>query len=232
MKAPTPATRTVEVHERSGAVTVKEIASYATLLDQAHGLGLARVRTSVIQLPTEENGHTAILKAEIETAQGLFEAHGDASPDSVDPDLVPHLIRVAETRAKARALRDAVNSGIVSLEELDGVRPLPASRPGSGATAPRRGPSRTGSGAPRTDPPRAGNGADGLMSEAQRRYLMRLLAARGHTGKAAEDYLFAEFDVRDLGQVTSVQASSLIDALLQTPVPQGRGGNGAARPQQ
>ncbi len=233
MRTPTPATRTVEVHERSGAVTVKEIASYATLRDQAHGLGLARVRTSIVQLPNEENGQTAILKAEIETQTGLFEAHGDASPLNVDPDLVPHLIRVAETRAKARALRDAVNSGVVSFEELDGVRPEPQSRPGSGAPSTRRAPARSnGAPAQRATPARASSGgSDGPITDAQRRYLFRLVAARGHTGKAAEDYLFAEFDVQDPAQLSCSQASALIEQLLHAPAPAQGGGNGATQTQ-
>ena len=48
-----------------------------------------------------------------------FTGIGDASPANVSPRLVPSLIRFAETRAKARALRDATNVGMVALEELD-----------------------------------------------------------------------------------------------------------------
>lgn len=61
------------------------------------------------------------------------------------------------------------------------------------------------------------------MTEAQRRYLFRLLAGMGYQGKAAEDYVHAELDVRNLNQVTRAQASTLIDQLLQSS-PQGEGG--------
>jgi hypothetical protein len=69
------------------------------------------------------------------------------------------------------------------------------------------------------------------MTGAQRRYLFRLLAGRGYQGKAAEDYLHAELEVRSLDQVTRSQASALIDQLLQPSPPPGDAG-GAARPQQ
>src|SRR5882762_4130811 len=137
MKADQANIRTVEVHDRAGNVVgSKEVILYAGLLSQAHEDGLARVRTSILQIPTEENGRLAIIKAEVETSKGLFEAIGDACPENVDEFLAPHLIRVAETRAKARALRDAVNVGVVSFEELDGASLDRASSPGSGAQPP------------------------------------------------------------------------------------------------
>src|SRR6267142_1984573 len=149
MKADQANIRAVEVHDRAGNVVgSKEVVLYAGLLNQAHEEGLARLKTSILQIPTEENGRVAIVKAEVETSKGLFEAIGDACPDNVDDFLAPHLIRVAETRAKARALRDAVNVGVVSAEELDGVSLDRDSSPGSGApTAATRSPRQSGNGA-------------------------------------------------------------------------------------
>lgn len=223
--------RTVEVHDGTGAVVgTKEVVLYAGLLSQAHGEGLAKVKTEILQIPTEENGRLAIVKAEVETTKGLFEALGDACPENVDQFLAPHLIRVAETRAKARALRDAVNVGVVSFEELDGVSLDRDSSPGSGAPPASRSPRHAkasptparprGNGLPK-GASRAGNGPES-MTEAQRRYLFRLMAGQGYQREAAEQRLKDLFEVGSLAEVTKVSATAMIDRLLN-PAPQGAG---------
>jgi hypothetical protein len=104
----------------------KDFILYAGLLDLAHKSGLRGISTSIVQIPTELNGMTAIVHAVVTMADmadadgttGDFMGLGDANPQNVSRMLVPHLIRMAETRAKARALRDAVNIGMTSFEEL------------------------------------------------------------------------------------------------------------------
>jgi len=155
--------------------------AYAELLARAHNEGLKSVATEVLLQPSDQNGRLCIIKAAVETEKGHFEGIGDADPTSVEEQFAPHLIRVAETRAKARALRDAVNVGIVSFEELGGVRPDGrGGSPGPGAPAPparRAAPRRP---APvRTAAPR-GNGSPEPMTEGQRRYLFRIMAGQGY----------------------------------------------------
>jgi hypothetical protein len=208
--------RTIEIRDRSGrAIGSKDVVTYAGLLAKAHDEGLARVKTTLVQIPSEDNGRTAIAKAEVQTGKGLFEALGDASPENVNAFIVPHLIRMAETRAKARALRDAVNIGVISFEELDGEEPAAeASDPGSGASPARdvrngnrleRGPQSQG----------RQNGASSLMTEPQRRYLFRLLAAQGFEGPDAHEELKQRFAVKALTDITKVDAASMIDRLLK-----------------
>lgn len=96
----------------------KDFVLYEGLLDEAHKQGLRRISTTLIQIPHEDNGHTAIVAAEVETERGVFSGLGDASPSNVGRMIVPHIIRMSETRAKARALRDAVNIGVTAVEEL------------------------------------------------------------------------------------------------------------------
>jgi hypothetical protein len=43
---------------------------------------------------------------------------GDASPTNVKRHLAPHFVRMAATRASARALRRALNIDAVAVEEL------------------------------------------------------------------------------------------------------------------
>lgn len=96
----------------------KDFVLYEGLLDEAHQQGLKRISTTLIQIPHEDNGNIAVVQAEVETDKGTYGGIGDASPGNVNRMIVPHLIRMAETRAKARALRDAVNVGVTAVEEL------------------------------------------------------------------------------------------------------------------
>jgi hypothetical protein len=98
---------------------------YAGLLEEAHARGLRSIETELLQVPGPENGEVAIAKAVVRTEEGKFSGIGDASPGNVARAIAPHTIRMAETRAKARALRDAINVGVTALEELGDEEVLP-----------------------------------------------------------------------------------------------------------
>jgi hypothetical protein len=122
----------------------KQYVLFAGLLDEAHSRGLRSIDTQLIQVPDDQNGNVAIVKATAEMEDGShFSGIGDASPENVGRNIVPHIIRMAETRAKARALRDAVNVGATALEELsDGDDAPPADGFESSSTRSRPTPIR------------------------------------------------------------------------------------------
>jgi hypothetical protein len=105
--------------DKNGNVTGhQEFISYQGLLALAHEQGLKGIETTLIQVPTAGNGHMAVVRAAAQGTTGTFTGLGDASPDNVTARVARHLLRVAETRAKARALRDLTNVAMVALEEV------------------------------------------------------------------------------------------------------------------
>jgi hypothetical protein len=97
----------------------KPFITYEGLLNSAHDKGITSIVVEIIQYPTDDNKMTAITSAIVRDKDGkVFSDIGDASPTSCTAKLVPHLIRLASTRAKARALRDFTNIGMCSIEEL------------------------------------------------------------------------------------------------------------------
>lgn len=99
----------------------KEFVLYEGLLHEAHGRGLKRITTVLVQAPTAANDQTAIVHATVEMKGGdgdTFDGIGDANTGNVNRMVASHIIRMAETRAKARALRDALDIGATALEEI------------------------------------------------------------------------------------------------------------------
>jgi len=209
--------KTIEIKDRQGRIIATEdVVTYAGLLSLAHDKGLKKMETALVQLPEEANGHTAVFLAIVETESGIYKGHGDASPDNVASRIIPHIIRMAETRAKARALRDAVNIGVVSIEELalegnghpsNGSSNNPQPTPGNNKIPGMR--SRS---SPTSD-------NDSAMTDAQRRYLFRLLAERKIEGDEAQQYLLNKAQVESLDQITKSKASILIDEMVNAAKP-------------
>ena len=148
--------------ERQG----KSFVLYAGILDLAHQNGLRVLQTELIQVPSEANNRVAIVTAvaimDRDGVERKFTGIGDAAPSNVAPAMQTCLIRMAETSAKARALRDAVNVGVAAFEEMgledtgDDAqdRGYRASRPASrnraaSAPAPQRQPAPVASDMPR-----------------------------------------------------------------------------------
>ena len=179
--------------ERQG----KRFVLYAGLLEEAHSRGLRSIETELLQVPAKENGEVAIVKAVIRTEEGKFGGIGDASPQNVNRAIAPHLIRMAETRAKARALRDAINVGVTALEELSGDEPE-----GQEEFAPRR----------EARPAQQRTGEDKNELPATRKQLNYLEAL---VADVVEDGIdkFEEMVGKPIGELTREEASEWIGRL-------------------
>jgi len=209
--------KTIEIKDRQGRIIATEdVVTYAGLLSLAHDKGLKKMETALVQLPEETNGHTAVFLAVVETESGIYKGHGDASPDNVASRIIPHIIRMAETRAKARALRDAVNIGVVSIEELALEGNGHSGNGNSGNSQPTLGSNKIPGMRSRSSP---ASDNDAVMTDAQRRYLFRLLAERKVEGDDAQQYLLNKAEVQSLDQITKSKASILIDEMVNAAKP-------------
>ena len=112
----------------------KDFVTFTGLLDLAHRQGLKDVDTELVQAPAEGNNYMAIIRARVTTERGTFSGIGDATPKNVNTRIAPHIVRMAETRAVARALRLACNIGMCSVEELGGDTEDSAQKQGNGRT--------------------------------------------------------------------------------------------------
>jgi hypothetical protein len=209
----------------------KQYVLFAGLLDEAHNRGLRGIDTELVQVPTAENGNVAVVKATVEMEDGrTFSGIGDASPENVGRNIVPHIIRMAETRAKARALRDAVNVGATALEELSdgdesGATPTSYPPPRNLQSVPQRNapdsdpaPSNGRAGAepentedaPQEAPRRGGRGGSQKARKSQID-LLRTLAEelRGENGVARLESRIG----KSLGALTRAEADEWIDRL-------------------
>ena len=97
-----------------------QFVKYAGLLDYAHQIGIGSIEVEPLQFPTKDNGNFAICKAIVVSKVGeSFTDIGDANPGNCSSKVVKHLLRLASTRAIARALRSFTNVGLTALEELE-----------------------------------------------------------------------------------------------------------------
>lgn len=93
----------------------KKFIKHSGLLDIAHKSGLVSIKTDMVSQSPE----IVIFKATVEMPDNkIFEAYGDATKQNVNGNILPHILRMAETRAVNRALRFATNIGMTSAEEM------------------------------------------------------------------------------------------------------------------
>lgn len=203
----------VPIKDKTGRIVGhKQVVRYEGLVARAHEDGLRSVSTTLVQAPSAANGDVAIVRAVIVTCRGSFEGIGDASPGNVNPRVAGHLLRVAETRAKARALRDAVNIGIVALEELEDVDDLDTSDLPSPKVPERVSIASSTAANANVQAPQAEQ-RDDLMTSAQRRLLFRIAAERGVPTGEIGHWLENHAGLKPLTQWGKHEASRLIEKL-------------------
>jgi len=222
----------------------KEFVKYPGLLDLGHQKGISSIEVEIVQMPTSENGNFAVCRATVMSKLGeTYSDIGDANPSNCSSKVSKHLLRMASTRAIARALRSYTNVGMTALEELADINeavneggnhehPKAQSKPARKAAA--KAPKKSAAAdekekaEPEQVPPADGNQnqqepssnasskdhAVAGMSEAQRRAIFNLSRRRGISVDEVECMVEESYGV-SLDNLSSKDASSFIRNLQQ-----------------
>ncbi len=182
----------------------KDFVTYEGLLDLAHQEGLVSMDVELLQIPSKENGDTAIAKAIAKTETKTFIDIGDAGPNSVNGMIRPHIIRMASTRAKARALRDMTNVGMTIIEELgDEEEDKPSNRSSGSKKANTR----------QTDKAKQDIVDNSLATDKQLNFIYKLAKDKNYSGKEMSNYIKSVYKKDSSKALTKKEASEIIEML-------------------
>jgi len=211
-----------------------QFVKYAGLLDYAHQIGISSIEVEPLQLPTKENGNFAICKATAVSKLGeSFTDIGDANPINCNAKVAKHLLRLASTRAIARALRSFTNVGLTALEELGDLNDvIGKGEPKAKPTATRKvakkvkvvasklkpeskEPKEPKAETPKPAPVKEAAASDKpKMSEAQKRAIYNLSRRRGISVEDLETRAMETYGL-ELEDLSTADASSFIRNLQQ-----------------
>lgn len=97
----------------------KDFILYGGLITLGHANGIKGIKTQIVQTPSDENDGMCIVHAIVIDKDGNeWHGIGDADNNNVNKNIAKHKIRMAETRAKGRALRDCLGIDMVLDSEL------------------------------------------------------------------------------------------------------------------
>lgn len=184
----------------------KQFVTYEGLLDLAHQNKLKSIKTELIQIPSKENNNQCIMKAIATTEDGKeFEGYGDADTSNVNSMISKHIIRMAETRAKARALRDLTNVGMTALEELGDDSEIIDDINNTSNTESVK--------AFKSDSDKQAIVDNSLATDRQIKAIYTIAKNKNYTEESLENYVKSAYNKDSIRELTRQEASDLIQML-------------------
>lgn len=181
----------------------KQFVTYEGLLDLAHKEGLISIEVELLQVPSKENGMIAIARATAKTRDKVFVDIGDAGPNSTNSMIEPHIIRMASTRAKARALRDLTNIGMTAIEELGDSSEIDINNTGN--TEPVK--------EFKSDSNKQAIVDNSLATDRQIKAIYAMAKNKNFTEESLENYVKSAYNKDSIKELTRQEASDLIQML-------------------